>query len=258
MDVTSQNKLAIQLGKLHIPGKPLIMANAYDAATAAIVIANPAAKAVATASYAIAAVDGVQDDDLTWEQNLTAIRKISSVVSRSPLPLSVDIQDAYEDVRQTIQTVIREGAVGCNLEDTDSKTGHLRTCEDAVKRIKQALTAAKDVGVPDFVVNARSDVLGFEGTIEDAIARGKCFLAAGATTVFIWGGAKGRGLTAEEVKRLTSALGGRLNVMMRIGPDFLTVPELRAIGVARISVGPGVYFAAMKAFADTVSMLVEA
>jgi 2-methylisocitrate lyase-like PEP mutase family enzyme len=153
--------------------------------------------------------------------------------------------------------VIAAGAVGCNLEDVNGGKGTLRSKADAVKRIKMALKAAKNAGIPDFVVNARTDTLGFGGTLDEVIERARAYLAAGATTAFVWGGAKGRGLRTEEVRQLVDVLEGRLNVMMAIAPGMLTVPELRELDVARISVGPGMFFAAMKAFKDTAAMLLQ-
>ncbi|KAF9090518.1 hypothetical protein BGX29_011432 [Mortierella sp. GBA35] len=234
-----QNSIAAHFRALHQPGNPLILGNVYDAATASIVASLPAAKAVATASFAIAAAEGVYDDDMTKDQNLAAIKKIAAVIVPKNLPMTADLQDGYED-------------------DVDSKARKLRTLEDAVHRVKLAVEAAKEAGVPDFAVNARTDVLGHGGSIEDAIERGKAFLAAGANTVFVWGGPKGRGVSTDEVKKLVAAFEGRLNVILRLGEGFLTVAELREIGVARISVGPGLYRIAMSAYKDAAEALLGA
>ncbi|KAG0365980.1 hypothetical protein BGZ54_005966, partial [Gamsiella multidivaricata] len=131
MASTNQNSLAVQFRNLHAPGDPLILGNVYDAATASIIASLPSAKAVATASFAIAATEGVYDDDMTREQNLVAIKKIAAAVVPKNLPLTVDLQDGYEDVKDTIRQVVAMGVVGCNLEDVDTKTRKLRTFEDA-------------------------------------------------------------------------------------------------------------------------------
>lgn len=253
-----QNSIATHFRTLHKPGNPLVLTNVYDAATASIVVSLPNAKAVATASYAIAATEGVYDDDMTKEQNLAAIKKIAAVVVPKNLPLTADLQDGYEDIQDTIRQVIALGVVGCNIEDVDSKARKLRTFEDAVARVKLAVEAAKEAGVPDFAINARTDVLAHGGSIEDAIARGKAFLAAGANTVFVWGGPSGRGVSRDEVTKLVAALDGRLNVILRVAEGFLTVAELREIGVARISVGPGLYLIAMNAYKDAAEKLLGA
>lgn len=258
MDPAAQNNVAQHFRSLHIPGDPLILANVYDAATAKAIIANPHAKAVATASYAIAATYGVEDDDMTLEQNIAAIGKIAAVIVPSGLPLTVDLQDGYDDVAETVQAAIQLGAVGCNLEDVDYKVGKLRSLNDAVGRIKLAVEAARKAGVPQFAINARTDVLGYGGEVEDGFVRGKAYLEAGANTVFVWGGPKGRGVSSEEVKKLVEAFEGKLNVKLNVRPGFATVRELRELGVARISVGPELFLKAMGAYREEASRLLGA
>ncbi|KAJ6188764.1 hypothetical protein N7519_003672 [Penicillium mononematosum] len=234
----SQNDIAKHFRALHQPGNPLILTNVYDAATASIIAALPTAPAIATASYAIAATIGVDDNALTKSQNLTAIAAIaaSARATNPTKPLTVDVQDGHGDASEladTIRQVIALGAVG------------------AAARVGVADQAAREAGVPDFVVNARTDVLLTEnGTVEQAIERGRAFLNAGATTVFVWGGPSGRGVSSAEVKKLVDALGGMVNVKMTLREGFLGVKEIRELGVARISVGPELWRAAMKAFTE--------
>lgn len=258
MSSANQNATAVAFRALHQPGNPLVVTNVYDAATADIVSSLPTCKAVATASYAIAATEGVYDDDMTKEQNLTAISKIAKVVVPKGIPLTTDLQDGYDDLAETIKQVIALGVVGCNLEDVDAKKRKLRSLDDAVSRVKIAVEAAKAAGLPEFAVNARTDVLGHGGSVEDAIVRGKAFLEAGANTVFVWGGPSGRGVSREEVKQLVAGLNGRLNVILRLGEGYLTVPELRELGVARISVGPGLFRIAMNAYKQAAEQLLAA
>jgi 2-methylisocitrate lyase-like PEP mutase family enzyme len=247
MPVVSQNTLASRFRALHKPGDPVVLCNVYDAVTAAAITTVSGAKAVATASYAIAAAQGLKDDDMSYEQNVTALRALAPVVLKAGLPLTVDLQDGYEDVSKTVCTAIELGAVGCNIEDADNRTGKLRSVEEATRRIKEAVTAAKNAGLPDFCVNARTDVIGHEGSVEDAIERAKAFLAVGASTAFVWGGGK-RELTMKEIETLCEALDGRLSIMMSLAPEALTLKELRDIGVSRVSVGPALQFKAMEAF----------
>ncbi|RAH52735.1 carboxyphosphonoenolpyruvate phosphonomutase-like protein [Aspergillus piperis CBS 112811] len=257
--MSSQNDRAIYFRSLHHPGNPIVLSNVYDGATASYIAGHATTKAIATASYAVAASQGIADESLTLPQNLAAARTIAAVVAAttSPqLPLTVDMQDGYEDVAQTIRDVIALGAVGCNLEDFDNAAGKLRSLPEAVNRIRTAVQAAREAGVPDFVINARTDVLGPAGTgsIEDAIERGKAFLDAGACTVFVWGPG-GRGVSGDEVRELAKALGGMVNVKLKLGDGYLTVSELKKIGVARISLGPELWRAAMGAFRETADRL---
>ncbi|KAJ5168919.1 uncharacterized protein N7482_004513 [Penicillium canariense] len=211
MSQPTQNDIAKHLRALHKPGHPLILTNVYDASTATIIASLPAAQAIATASYAVASTLGVPDADLSKSQNLAALQRIVSAANavNPSLPVTVDLQDGYGDhaaLASTIREAIALGAVGCNLEDADS-TGRLYPLAEAVARVKTVVDAAAAAGVPDFVLNARTDVLFQAGaSIDDAVARGRAFLGAGACTVFVWGGAAGpRG-----VERGDSAVGARV------------------------------------------------
>ena len=266
---------ATALKALHKPGKPIVLANIYDLSSLNILLSlNKTGEssmrpvpAVATASYAIAESCGVRDEHLTYEQNFAAIAPIGRLVRQENLPLTVDLQDGYGDrLVQTVQTAIKLGAAGANIEDSIPSRGYshgiegsLRTLEVAVERIKVALKTAADAGVPDFVINARTDTMRLsplpEKALEETIRRGKAFLQAGATTVFVWGGP--RGLRTAEIERLVKEFDGMLAVKLGDGPDALTVKELADIGVARISVGPSLWFLSMKAFKEGATRILE-
>lgn len=257
MAQSTLNDKANRLRQLCKPGDPLVLTNVYDGASAFAVISHQSTKAVATASYAVAAVAGLSDPELDLETNLSGIQTISKVVSKSDYPLTADLQDGYDDIASTIQRAIDAGAVGANIEDVDNAAGKLRDVDDAVSRITIALAAAKEAGVPDFCLNARTDALVFGGTITDAIARGKAYLDAGATTVYIWGGPRGRGVSRDEIKQLVEGLGGMINVKMNLRPGFLNVKEIAELGVARISVGPEMWAKAMAGFKDALEVVAK-
>ncbi|KAI9845122.1 MAG: hypothetical protein M1838_001867 [Thelocarpon superellum] len=143
--------------------------------------------------------------------------------------------------------LIKMGVVGVNREDIDKATQRIYSVEDAPVRVRQTLAVAAEEGVPDFTVNARVDTLVHGGALPKVIQRGGAHLAAGATTVFVWGGSK-RGVSRAEVEHMTKEFGGRLNVSMRLAPGNLTAHALADIGVARISIGPALQFKAMETF----------
>jgi len=244
---------ALKLRALHIPGQPLLLTNIWDSSSASIALANPHTKALATASFAVAAILGLEDDELTLEDNLAAISRIVKRIKkegREDVPLTVDLQDGYgDDLVEVIERAVRMGVVGCNIEDSRTVNGETRLVdvEEQVQRIKTVISTAARLGVPDFVVNARSDAVLLGGTVEDAIERGKKYLDAGACTVFVWGGLK-RGLRDEEVKKLVEGLDGKVNVIWRKSvPNALSITEIKELGVARISMGPGLWREGMAA-----------
>jgi 2-methylisocitrate lyase-like PEP mutase family enzyme len=253
----SAQALAKTFKALHQPGNPLVLANVYDILSSRAVASLPSSKALATASYAIAAARGTTDEDLDLYTNLAAIPDIAAVAKQFNKPLTVDIQDGYGDsLEKAIATLIDQGVVGVNLEDCD-KNGKLYSIDTAVERITRTLAVAQQKGVPDFVVNARCDVLVQGGTVDEVLDRGKKYIAAGATTVFVWGGSS-RGVSRQEVETMVKEFDGRLNVLLSGKPDALTIPQIRELGVARISIGPTLQVEAMKALTLVAEKLLVA
>lgn len=265
-DPITSTKLAKVLRELHVPGQPLLLTNIWDPPTTSLALASPETKAIATGSFAISSVIGVADDDLTYEDNLAAIGRVShrlAVEGRATnIPLTADLQSGYGTrLEEAIESVLELGVVGVNLEDSlSSKTGELSLmdADENAARIRAAMEVAARKGVANFVINARTDCILLGRTIEEAIERGRKYLDAGATTVFVWGGMK-RGLRAEEVTKLVGALEGKVNVIYRKDiKDALSVKELADLGVARISMGSGLWREGMRALEEELRGILDA
>lgn len=255
----AQSALATTFRNLHIPGKPLLLTNIYDAVSARAVAALPGTQALATASYAVSGAAGVSDDDMTLETNMAAVLAIAPVAKEFGLPLTIDWQDGYGDrLEEGIAKLLDVGVVGINLEDSDKEKQKLYPMEEAAARVKRVLAVAEQHDVRDFVVNARTDTLIRGGTVAEAIARGKSYLAAGATTVFVLGGSARGGITRNEFEQLTRAFDGKLNAPLIMSPGNLTAKELAEIGVARLSIGPALQFISMKTLANEAEKLLQA
>ena len=113
-----QRAKAEALRDLHVPGDPLLLLNAWDAASA-VVIARAGARAIATSSAAAANALGYADGQhLTREQMLGAVAAIAGAVD---LPVTADMEAGYGDEPEaaaaTARGVIEVGAVGLNMED---------------------------------------------------------------------------------------------------------------------------------------------
>jgi 2-methylisocitrate lyase-like PEP mutase family enzyme len=138
--------------------------------------------------------------------------------------------------------------VGANVED------RLRPFDEAVARVKAIIDAANAEGIP-FQLNARTDAIVRGGdrpikdSIEDAIARGRAFLDAGAALVFVPGA-----LNRDLIEPLVEGLGhGKLSVIG--APGALPAAELQELGVARVSYGPFTQRVALRALQDLASDL---
>ncbi len=220
---------AERLRALHAAPEILILVNVWDAISARVVAALPGTAALATASHSIAASHGYPDGEVIPRD--TMIAAIGEIVAATELPVSADLEAGYGDPGETVRRAIGVGAVGANLED------QLAPFDQAVRAVEQAVAAADAEGVP-FALNARTDAFLRAGdrssaaSTADAIARGRAFLDAGATCVFV----PGR-LASETVAEVVGALGaGRVSLIAL--PGGLTVGEMHDLGVARVSVGP--------------------
>lgn len=273
---SKNNTLASTLKSLHVPSKPLVLANIWDIPSLnALLSLNSAAgpdkpvRAVATASWAVAASLGIEDEELTLDQNLDAIRRLAPLVARASLPFSVDLQDGYGSrIVEAVTSAVEAGAHGANLEDSipaegfgKGISGSLYGVEEAVSRIRTALKTAAEAGCPDFTLNARCDVfvlaaseeLDDDTRLEEALRRGRAYLDAGATTVFYWGAA----LNTEHIKTLVAKLDGRVAISQDMGPGAASTAALAELGVARISVGPKLHLIAMEAMKKSALSILQ-
>jgi 2-methylisocitrate lyase-like PEP mutase family enzyme len=243
----SRHALAARFRQLHAPGADpiLVLPNAWDAMSARLVEAA-GATAIATTSAGISWALGHPDGQgLTREAMLAAVRVIVDAVR---VPVTADVESGYgagtpEDVAETARGVLDAGAVGLNLEDAPGEHGApVLTMEAQVARIAAARAAASSAGI-DLFINARTDILlrkvgEEEGRFDETVRRARAYVAAGADGIFVPGVAD-----AATIQRLAAAVGAPLNVIG--GPGVPSVPELRALGVARVSVGPGLTRAVM-------------
>ncbi|MEV6016764.1 MULTISPECIES: isocitrate lyase/phosphoenolpyruvate mutase family protein [unclassified Streptomyces] len=231
---------ALAFRDLHVPGRPLVLANAWDAVSARIVEEEGAA-ALATTSAGLAWALGAADGDrLDRDDALAAVARITAVVR---VPVSADIESGYaseaKGVGDTVRAVLAAGAVGVNIEDAlyGEGAGPLRPVAEQAERVAVARAAADAAEVPLFV-NARVDTfLRGAGGLGETLERAAAFLAAGADGVFVPGTTD-----PATVKALVEGIDGPLNIL--VGPGAPSVAELAALGVARISAGSSMAAAA--------------
>lgn len=236
--MTNQIHSAKLLHSLHVPGRPLVLPNAWDVASARI-IEEAGAPVIATTSAGVAWSLGSPDGDRLGRDR--ALGLISRVVAGVAVPVTADIETGYgngpDDVGETVAGVLAAGAVGVNIEDGWLEESPLRPADEQAKRIAAARQAGDAAGVPLFI-NARVDAylrnVGDEPTrLEATVERSRAYLAAGASGIFVPGVVK-----AEIVAALVSAIDAPVNIMT--GPGAPPVGELAALGVARVSLGPAI------------------
>ncbi|GAA0210619.1 isocitrate lyase/PEP mutase family protein [Halobaculum roseum] len=240
MSRETQRRRARTLRDLHTDSTdgPLLLANAWDAASA-VVFERLGVAAVGTSSAGVAASLGYPDGEhVPREEMIAAIERIAGNVA---VPVSADIEAGYGDtpeaVAETVARTLDAGAVGVNLEDgTGDPENPLRPTAEHAARIRAAREAADDAGIPA-VVNGRTDVfwagVGDEADrLDRAVERANAYVDAGSDCVFVPGVAD-----AETIDALATRIDAPLNVLG--GPGAPSVPELGDLGVARVSVGSG-------------------
>jgi 2-methylisocitrate lyase-like PEP mutase family enzyme len=220
---------AAKLRAMHLPGKPLLLANIWDPPTARVVEAA-GMSAIATASAALAPVNGYEDHGrLPPDVAFDALRRIAEAVS---LPVTADLEDGYGvPPEELVERLAAAGACGLNLEDTDHRRGALVDADDQAARIAAIRAAGRSRGF-DAVINARVDVHLHKGSLDDGLHRARKYLAAGADCVYPI-------LLADPAAIRQYVALGATNVLYR--PGSITLVELAAAGVARISVGPSFF-----------------
>jgi 2-methylisocitrate lyase-like PEP mutase family enzyme len=248
--MADQTRRAEQFRGLHIPGKPLVLFNIWDAGSAKAVAAG-GAKAIATGSWSVANANGFTDGERI--PLALAIDNLRRIVGATDLPVTIDLEAGYGDrpeaVGETIGWAIDAGAVGCNLEDSFPANGRLRETVAQCDRIRRARRTADATNIR-FFINARTDIFfqrapgpHNDAMVVRAIARACAYAEAGADGLFAPGLAD---ITL--IARLAEASTLPLNIM--VGDTTPHVRVLAEHGVARVSHGPRPYLMAMKALEE--------
>ena len=250
-----QHRKAAAFRALHDSGV-FVLPNAWDAGSA-VLIARAGAQAIATSSAGVSWSLGRPDGQNLTQQEMTgAVARITAAVD---LPVSADIEGGYgsgpDAVAAAVRAVIDAGVVGINLEDSGAPGGGLFGTSAQVARIAAARAAAADAGLPELVINARTDVFLFgigepAGRLDDVISRGAAYATAGADSLFVPGL-----LDLETLGTLTNKVSLPVNAMA--GPGAPDVASLSAAGIRRVSLGQAIaqaaYTVARRAAAEVLA-----
>lgn len=237
---------AAELRRLHDAPELLQVVNIWDVVSARVVAALPETRAIATASHSIAATFGYPDGErIPVDLMLDMVGRITSAVD---VPVSADLEAGYGDPGETIRRAIGLGVAGANLED------ELKPLAESVAAVEAAVAAADAEGVP-FALNARTDAF-LRGRdrprdvwVADAVERGRAYLDAGATCVFVPGN-----FGEDVVAELVAGIGERRVSLIGL-PEIPAPARLQELGVARLSYGPYTQRVVLGALQDLASDL---
>jgi len=245
--VTRQEEKANAFRALH-EGAPFVIPNPWDAGSARVLEAL-GFEALATTSSGFAFTLGRLDGGATLAD---VVAHVEALVGATDLPVSVDLENGYDAAPEAaalaISRVAEAGAVGGSIEDYDP-SGRLYEQGEAAERVAAAVAAARGVGFP-FTLTARAEnhIRG-NPDLADTIARLEAYEAAGADVLYAPGLR-----TTSEIREVCDAVTRPVNVLAFGG---LSLAEIADAGGQRISVGGGLTWVAVSAFADAARAIRE-
>ncbi|MGW9631273.1 isocitrate lyase/PEP mutase family protein [Agromyces sp. NPDC055520] len=232
---------------LHRPGSPILLPNAWDPASARW-LAAAGHRAIGSTSLGVAVTAGKRDGVGEIAAETFALARAAAAHG---IALSVDLEAGFSDdpgeVGRYVAELAAVGCVGVNIEDS-TEHGELVDPELAAAKVAAIAAAA-----PGLYVNARTD--GYwvanegdaAGRFDDVVARGRRYLAAGASGIFVPGA-----LDPATIAALFRAIEAPLNVLVQAE---LPLSRLAELGVARVSTGSLLFRTALGSVTAAVEAL---
>ncbi|MCC2635145.1 MAG: phosphoenolpyruvate phosphomutase-like protein [Ramlibacter sp.] len=191
-------------------------------------------QALATTSSGAAWRHGMADGQMSVQQVLVHLREM---VDATGLPVNADFEGGYADdvdgVARNVRLAVETGVAGLSIEDsTGDADAPLRDIPTAVARMRAA-RAAIDAGGGDTLLVGRAEnfIVG-RPDLDDAIRRLQAYAEAGADCLYA-PGIK----TREQIAAVVAAVAPKpVNLLIGFSTD-LTMRDIEALGVRRVSVG---------------------
>lgn len=253
-DSAQQSKAAI-FKQLHLRDKLFILPNPWDAGSAKM-LAALGFEALATTSAGFAFSQGNLDTIGAMSRD-AVLAHAKELVQATDLPVSADLENGYgdspEDVQKTIIAAAEAGLVGCTIEDaTGQKDKPIYDKAFAIERIAAAVEAVRSLDFP-FMLTARAEnYLHGRPDLADTLERLQGYESVGADVLY----APGLPDT-ETIKTVCDSVSKPINVVAGIGLRGITVSELQACGVQRISTGSSLARTAIGGMLDAAHAMLD-
>ena len=159
------------------------------------------------------------------------------MVTATVVPLNADFESGFAQdpagVAQSVELAIEAGVAGLSIEDSTGDAAHpMYDVDAAVERIRAARRAVDRAGGEVLLVGRAECFLLGRPYIDETIVRLKAYADAGADCLYA-PGVK----TREQIELLVEAVAPKpLNLLVGWASD-LTVADIAAMGVRRISIG---------------------
>ena len=253
----TQAEKAAQFQALHERPEVFVVANPWDAGTARI-LTGLGFFALSTTSAGLAFTLGRKDGTASVSRD-EALANAKSIVEATPLPVAADLENGYghspEEAAETIRLAAdTAGLVGGSIEDATGDPLHpIYDFHHAVERVAAAAAAAHALPFPFMLVARAENYLHGRPDLDDTIRRLQAFEGAGAEVLYA------PGITSpEDIRAVCISVRKPVNVLMGLkGAPSLSVNELGALGVRRVSIGSGFSRAAITAFLHAAREVVD-
>lgn len=211
--------------------------------------------ALATTSSGLAWSRGRPDNGLSREAVLAHLREMVEVTD---VPVNADLEGGFgrdpAGVAESVRLAVETGVAGLSIEDsTGDAAAPLRPVEEAAARVRAAREAIDASGADVILVGRAEGFFAGRPDLDDTVARLRAYAAAGADCLYA------PGLTTrEQIAAVVAAVAPRPVNVLAGWPGSLTVNELAALGVRRVSVGGALARAAWGAFQRAARRIAEA
>ncbi|MBO2927795.1 isocitrate lyase/PEP mutase family protein [Metapseudomonas otitidis] len=252
--MTDQSQRARDFAALHQGPDLLVLPNPWDAGSARV-LAHLGFKALATTSAGLAFSLGRRDAEGAVSRE-EALANARAIVEATPLPVAADLENGYGDspeaCAETLRLAAEAGLVGGSIEDASGRPdAPIYDAGLALERIQAAVEAARALPFP-FTLAARAEnFLHGRPDLDDTLRRLVAYAEAGADVLYA------PGLTTrEQIAEVVAAVAPKpVNILVGSPALALTLDELAALGVRRVSLGSNLARVAYGAFFEAARQL---
>ncbi len=210
-----------------------VIPNPWDVGSA-LYLQSLGFKALATTSSGFAWSQGRPDNGITRDMALAHLR---AMVAATDVPVNADFESGFAKdaagVEESVRLAVETGVAGLSIEDSTGDTVKpLFELGAAVERIRAARRAIDKEGGDTLLVGRAECFFVGRPNLDETIERLKAYANAGADCLYAPGIA-----TRDQIAAVVTAVAPKPFNLLVGSASELTVDEISALGVRRISVG---------------------